>query len=437
MNIFISDIDDQWPFRPRPTEGESFASWFSRVAWSNGLGAAELYPIALPGARMHRIDLDRFACDELIQNLSARTGVPASDLWPRTFHAWEGTLFEHDDGINKLIWLTPAGTHQTSKSFGQQVCPRCLGEAEVPYLKQIWRLSFASACKAHRTLLIDRCPACTAPIQPLYTPTCVTSMTRCWNCNFDLRHAVTERITDLSAQNRLLTVLSNGWGELGAYGSVPALSYFRILWIVYRLLATGRFALPLREWVGGPEPPSGIPRIKEVERLNPRCRHALVSMAVNLLEDWPERFMSACRDVGISARVLLKDAERTPFPLWEPVCQYLSAPVGEASPQDIKAAKAYLKAHGTRPTYKALQDLLGMHFHAHRDMALPTRKHAPYGTHRYWKLDGVSTEVRAAARLAARKKGENVGAWVDRVLRESLEPFDVKSTINTTSGIAE
>lgn len=437
MEVPREHIDSLWPFRPRPIEDESFASWFSRVAWANGLSAAELYPVALPGARMHRIDLDRFACDELFENLSARTGVPPDDLWPRTLSAWAGQLFEHDDGQNKLIWLPPAGTHLTKKSFGQQVCPQCLREAEVPYLKRGWRLSFVTACEAHGTLLIDRCPDCAAPIQPLYTSACVASMSRCWNCNFDLRHAVTERIMDFSAQDRLLQVIGDGWGELGVYGSVTALSYFRILWIVYRLLATGRFALPLREWVGGPEPPSGIPRIKEIERLNPRCRHALITMAVDMMDDWPHRFMAACRDVGISARVLLKDAERTPFSLWEPVCQYLSAPVGEASPQDIKAAKAYLKAHGTRPTYKALQELLGMHFHAHRNMALPAGKHAPYGTHRYWKLDGVSPEVREAARLAARKKGENVGAWVDRVLRESLEPFDEKSRNNTTSGIAE
>lgn len=418
--------DDLWPFRPKLIEDESFSSWFSRTAWENGLNAAELYPIALPGARMHRIDLDRFACDELIKNLSAHTDTPPKELWTRTFQNWTGHLFEHDDGNTKLIWLPPAGQHQTSKSFGQQVCPWCLSEAEVPHLKQVWRLSFAAACKTHRSLLIDRCPSCTAPIQPLYTPACVASMTRCWNCNFDLRHAITDRVNDFSAQDQLMKVVNNGWGELGTYGSVPALSYFRILWILYRLLATGRFALPLREWVGGREPPSGIPRIKEVERLNPRCRHVLITMALNLINDWPHRFMAACRDVGVSARVLLKDAERTPFPLWEPICQYVSAPVGEAKPEDIKAAKAYLKAHGTRPTYKALQELLGMHFHAHRDMALPSGKHAPYGTQRYWKLDGVSTEVRETARLEARKKGENVGAWVNNALRHTLEHLDEK-----------
>lgn len=436
MNGSSVQTNSPWPFRPRPFKDESFASWFSRTAWANGLSAAELYPVALPGARMHHIDLDRFACDELFENLSAHTGVPPDDLGVRTLRAWTGRLFERDDGNNKLIWLPPAGTHQTSKSFGQQACPQCLREAETSYLKQLWRLSFVTACEVHGTLLIDRCPACTAPIQPLYTSPSIGSMCSCWQCGHDLRHTVTERISDHYQQQLLLQIARAGWGEMGEYGPVHALSYFRTLWIVYRLLATGRFALALREWSGGKEPPSGIPRIKEIERLNPRCRHALVAMAVDLMRDWPHRFIAACRDVGISTRVLLKDAEQTPFALWEPASQFLSDPVGKATRADIKFAKAHLKRQGIRPTYLALQQLMGMHFHANRDMALPAEKHAPYGTHRYWKLDGVSPEVRAAAKQAARKKGENVGAWVDRVLRDSLEPFKEKRSKNTTHGVA-
>jgi len=415
-----------WPFRPKLLEDESFSSWFSRLAWANGLNASELYPIALPGARMFRLDLDRFACDELIVNLSAHTGISPDNLWSRTFKAWVGHVFDQDDGHVKLIWLPPAGLHQTSVSFGQQACPQCLREAKVSYLKQHWRLSFVTACTEHKTLLIDRCPACTAPIQSLYTPASIGTVSICWNCGFDLRHTVTERVDDLSSQLTLTQTAHTGWGQLGSYGSVHALSYFRILWTVYRLLATGRFALPLRKWIGGKEPPSGIPRIKEIERLNPRCRHALMNMTMNLMQDWPDRFMAACRDVGISTRVLLKDAKTTPFALCEPATLCLSAPVGKATCADLMAAKAYLKARGVHPTYQALRHLLGLHFHAHRDLALPAKKHAPYGTHRYWKLDGISPDVRAAAKRAAHKEGENVGAWVNKSLRHTLQQLDVK-----------
>jgi|GEM_PF-945693 len=435
MTSSWEQISDLWPFRPRPFADESFSSWFARTAWANGLSASELYPIALPGARAYRIDLDRFACDALIENLSAHTGVPPDDLNARTFWHWTGKLFERDDGHIKLIWLPPAGRQQTGKSFGQQVCPICLDDEE-PYLRRDWRLSFVTTCNIHKVLLIDRCPNCTAPIQPLYTRYDVACMTACWHCGFDLRRSDIVSVPDLSAQQSLRLVLEDRWGRLGNYGPVHALAYFRILWTVYRLLATGRFAMPLRQWLGSPEPPSGIPRIKEVERLNPRCRHILVNMAMELMHDWPHRFIQACRDVSIRSRVLLKNSEHMPFALWEPVSFQLSDPVGEAAPADIKAAKAYLRAHKQRPTYRALQDLLGMHFHAHRDMALQSHKHMPYGSHRYWKLDGVSPAVRAAAKRAAHKKGENVGAWVDKALRGILEPINEKVIKNTTSGIA-
>ena len=420
MSIYDNNLDELWPFRPRPLEDESFASWFARTAWANGLDPSELYAVALPGARMFRIDLDRFACGELIENLSAHTGAPADDLWARTLQAWAGRLFDHDDGHNKLIWLPPAGTHQTSKSFGQQVCPRCLQEDAVPYLRQHWRFSFVTTCKTHGILLIDRCPSCAAPIQPLYTPVSAGAMYTCWKCGHDFREVVTQHEDNHAAQQTLLQIVDEGWGQLEGYGSVYALNYFRILWTIYRLLATGRFALPLREWIDDTEPPTGIPRIKEIERLNPRCRHALVIMALGLMQDWPHRFMTACVDVGISSRVLLKNSQQMPFALWEPITQYLSEPVGKITRSDIKNAKASLKAQDVRPTYRALQNLLGMHFHANRQLALPAYKHVPYGTDRYWKLDGISPQTRAAAKRMAKQEGENIGAWVDKTLRHAL-----------------
>lgn len=45
---------------------------------------------------------------------------------------------------------------------------------------------------------------------------------------------------------------------------------------------------------------------------------------------------------------------------------------------------------------------------------------APWGKGRYWKLDGVSPEVKEAARGAAHRAGEGVGSWLDALLRREL-----------------
>jgi len=413
-----------WPFRPRPKAEEGFSSWFSRVAWENALSPAELYRIALPGARMYRVDLERFACDALIQNLATHTGVPEAVLWDRTHRRWVGRLYEEDEGNNKLLWLPPAGTYQTSRSFGQQVCSKCLKEQKVAYLKITWRLAFVTTCERHGVYLIDRCPGCGEPIQPLYASPNAVSVSRCWKCDLDLSRVDAVHINDgeaLRTQERLIEIADKGWVNLGAYGPVYSLAYFWVLWRVYRLLATGRFAYPLRKWIGGSIPVSSIPRIKEIELLNPRCRQVLLQMACDLMEDWPDKFINACRELGLSSRVLMKDKTLAPFAYWDPVTRHLNDPSIEISKQEIENAKAHLKAQGIKPTYKALKDLLGAKFQAYRQLAEPSNHHQPCGTNRYWKLDGVSPEVRAAAKRAAHREGENIGAWVNHVLQNRIK----------------
>ncbi|MCR4378068.1 MAG: TniQ family protein [Rhodospirillales bacterium] len=416
-----------WPFRPQPVSDESFSSWFCRTAWQNGLNPADLYRIGLPGARMHRIDLDRFACDELIETLAHYTDMDADDLRHRTFDAWNGRLIEDGATVEKLLWLPPAGTDRTCKSFGQQVCPDCLREQATPYLKRHWRLAFVTGCTRHHKLLIDRCPECSAPIQPLFTSMHVDSVATCWKCGFDLRKTPQTPVThysDLAIQKDLLETAEDGWTYMGEYGAVYSLSYFRILWIVYRLLATGQFAMPLREWTSEylkeTVPPTNIPRIKEIELLNPRCRQTLLRYAHYIMQNWPHNFIAACRVVEISARNLIKGYGQEPFALWDPVRRHLNTPPAEIEAEVINAAKRQLKSQNITPTYRELTNLIGVKFQAKSHMAEPGRECAPYGTHRYWKLDGVSAEIRAAAKTAARREGENVGPWVDKVLRSAL-----------------
>jgi hypothetical protein len=416
-----------WPGRPAPLPGETFSSWFSRLARCNALEPASLYRVALSGAYLHRRDLDRFACDQLIANLASHTGFDERSLFRLMLARWQGYVFEIDDGQCKLPWLPPAGNEESRRSFGQQVCPKCLAEDEIPYLRSVWRLSFVTECPQHRVLLIDRCPNCSEPAQILHSPTDPSGAIRCWKCVSDLSKAKTLPITspsDLQIQKELLEIAGAGWALLGAYGPVYSLAYFRILMIVFRLLATGRYALPLRNHLVatmGDEqpPPANIPRIKEVELLNPRCRQTLIRTSHWLMQEWPHRFVEACKAVGLSRRRLIKD-RNVPFAYWDAVTRYLCRPPRHVSAAELTAAKQFLKTRGRKPTYRALTELLGHKFFAHHKTAEPAANIRAYGTHRYWKLDGVSPEVRKAAKLAAKREGENVGPWVDKILRETL-----------------
>jgi hypothetical protein len=66
--------------------GETFSSWFSRTARSNGLTPNELYGVATNGAQIHSRDLDRLADRPLLVRLSAATGISADRLPPPHRH---------------------------------------------------------------------------------------------------------------------------------------------------------------------------------------------------------------------------------------------------------------------------------------------------------------------------------------------------------------
>ncbi|UKJ73265.1 TniQ family protein [Azospirillum brasilense] len=413
-----------WPWRPALLPDETFSSWFARLAAGNGLYPAELYRLVKPGAHPRPRDLDRYVEPDLQVTLAERTGVDPEALRQATFIRWAGLVFEEDDGRNKLAWLPLAGTEDSKRSFGQQVCPACLSEDTVPYLRLSWRLGFVTACPRHRKLLIDRCTGCGEPVQILRT--IPDKGVRCWKCGTDFARAPQDALPDaseLERQQQLLDITATGWTSLGAYGPVYSFVYFRVLMLVFRLLATGRHADPLRTWIAarrGDSPPN-VPRIKQVELLNTRCRHELLNMTAELLADWPNRFVDACRGVGVTNRHLIKGDRHYPFAFAHAVEWNLSETVRAVTEDEMRAGMAYLRGNEQQPTFRALVDLFGVKPTAHRSLAEPASVRTPYGQGRYWKLDGVSSDIRLAAREAANRSGESVAAWVEKALRSALE----------------
>ena len=421
-----------WPLRPALLPDETFSSWFARLATGHGLSPAELYRVAKAGAHPRPRDLDRYVEPDLQALLAERTGMPEEMLRNASFARWNGQVFEGDDGCNKLYWLPVAGSENSKRSFGQQFCPDCLREDGIPYLRLAWRLGFVTACTRHRTQLADRCSGCGEPVQILRTMP--DKAIRCWKCGIDLARAPLGAAvddSDLEHQGRLLENAAAGWALLGAYGPVYSFVYFRILMLVFRLLATGRLSDPLRNWTAqraGIALPN-VPRIRQVELLNPRGRHELLGLATYLLEDWPHRFVAACRAVGLTSRLLIKSGRRYPYAFAHAVDWHLSETTRAITAEELGAGKAYLRARNQPPTFRALTELFGVKPVAHRALAEPATRQARYGHGRYWKLDGVCSEIRIAAREAAILSGESLGVWIEGTLRKALESSSSVTTI--------
>ena len=424
---WVVQIDDLWPGRPRLLHDEAFSSWFARTAAGNGLRPAELHHILQPGGDRNPRDLDRYADVHLLHRLADCTGREADALGQSTFRRWAGTVFEGDDGLTKFAWLPPAGRQGGRRCFGQQLCPWCLRADAEPYLRLTWRLSFVTTCPVHQRLLLDRCPRCSEPFHILRMDN-VREM-RCASCATDLRHVTADEppIDAVPIQRDLVRLVSDGWRTLGPYGPVYSFAVLEILALVTRFLAGGPHSHALRAWVASQAPalsvpPEALPRAREGALLTPRARSVLISMAHWLMGEWPSRFVAGARAVGMTSTDLWKQpAESYPFAYTDVVEWHLKEPHKGGNRDEVAAAKAILVRQGRKATHRNLVELCGIKLGAMSELAEPAdADSAAWGKGRYWKLDGVSPEVKAAARIAAHRTGEGVGPWLDALLRREL-----------------
>lgn len=420
-------VDEHWPGRPRLLPNESFSSWFARTAAANGLRPRELHQILQPGGDRNPRDLDRYADVHLVHRLAECTDREVEALSQATFRRWAGAVFENDDGLNKLAWLPPAGRLNGKRCFGQQLCPWCLRADAEPYLRITWRLSLVTICPVHQRLLLDRCPVCNEPFHILRMDN-VREM-RCSSCAADLRHFTADAapVDAVPVQQDLLRMIAEGWRTLGDYGPVYSFAVLEIMALLGRFLAGGPHAYALRAWIADQVPalavpPETLPRAREGSLLTPRARSVLVSMAHWLIGDWPDRFVAAARAAGMTSTDLWKQsADRYPFAYTDIVEWQLKEPFKGGNRDEMVAAKAILVRRGKKATHGNLVDLCGIKLGAMSEVAeAADEDNAAWGQGRYWKLDGVSPEVKAAARLAAHRSGEGVGPWLDAMLRREL-----------------
>jgi hypothetical protein len=235
----------------------------------------------------------------------------------------------------------------------------------------------------------------------------------------------------------MIHAASSGWGDLPGWGSLYGLSFFRLANVVFRLLATGTVARPLRHSLARTleerYETAQIPLVKEVELLAPERRVQLLRLVGRLLNDWPSGFIEACKQVGASPRHLIKNASQVPFVFLEPVIRELSGGLRQVTDAEMREGTDYLRRHGVAPTQDALISLFKVKAARIQQHAEPAFPHEPYGKGRYWKLDSVSPEVRQAVRLTAHMEGENISGWVEKALREKLRTsgFVIPSHLST------
>lgn len=369
------------PVKCLPHSDELLSSWLVRLAWLN---AEKLHTFKRrfwehagnPWAR----NLDLSLSEDTLGRISRMSGVQISALFELTLRAYAGTLFESIDqhgGAQGLLCESRRG-HRVL-GFGLQLCPRCLQTDTVPYFRRKWRVAYIAVCHLHREPLLDACPACHRPVTyhladfgaaslPLRLPTSF-----CAYCGTDWKSVVAAEVAEMDDsfvewQINLSQALETGWIDHYGNGSpMFALSYFSGLRSVLRLLSSGsKRSFFLRQRIASelgllPLETHGLGRKNLIGGVRLGDRLFLLRQAAWLLEDWPLRFITALREVGVTYSYIDQYRNDVLLPYWiasvvQEIRDERHAPI---SADERESVKRFLVARGLPVTANGLGRLMG------------------------------------------------------------------------------
>lgn len=291
-----------------------------RVARDNGFKVHSFYAAHFGRERqIWNRDIDHHAPAWLLDGLEVHTGVQRVRLEAMTLRAFESLVFERFNETGNTRFLMPLGIfHRTRRAYGQQFCPLCLTEDKTPYLRRRWRLALAVVCAQHGVLLQDRCGSCGSPLVPhradMHTRSAFpqrNTLRQCGHCRQSVIASAEPAPQEaIDAQRCIDRALEQGFATLPNQGAIYSHLYFDGL----RRLMIGMAAL-------GKFPG----HIGSFERVGVGARLQRLQAAVQLADDWPNRFLGYCSQVKKPYSVFSKDAAEMPYWLASVLRQQLLA----------------------------------------------------------------------------------------------------------------
>ena len=327
-----------WPAHPQPHADETMTSWLLRVAEANGIPFQDLCAEGWRGRKVQQTRLDRCPSDCIVEALVRCTGWTVEKIRATTLGALEGRLFQ-GTLESRTQWVLPSSEGKRPAGH-QQFCPECLAEDVKPHYRLGWQLAFATGCPRHGNRpLLDACPFCNRPLDPAHNHAPKKRnqpdhpITVCRHCGRDLREAVgigtdVERLLPESVdrkgqalQARMLTGLRDGWMRVGGQEGVFACLAFDGIHQIVKALAAKRSAPRLWAVIGKRLGLEGdrLYRMAGVEgcgfeTLGVSQRRHLMDLTAWLLDEWPHRFVSVCREAKVWSNHIKQDRlDRTPF----------------------------------------------------------------------------------------------------------------------------
>jgi hypothetical protein len=297
-----------FPLHVKPQADELLSSWLTRLSRAHGLEPRAFGTYLWPAMRLWDGDIDQRAAAAVLAVLVQKTAISPQRAFATTLTAYEGTLYERLTPQGHPIWLLANAMRRQRRCLpALQYCPQCLRTDATPYFRRCWRLGFVTVCTDHHCRLLDRCPACCAPVNFHLLPGDMDTITRCHQCQLDLGVAESPALDTSPVHQRLVTfqtlllqALTTGWYPLTDDELVRLPHYLRVVRHLGRFLVTHRDANQQRarlcRRVEQPYFVPSVPASKQwaLEGLSVTDRFRLLLLVAWWVEDWPEQFITVC-----------------------------------------------------------------------------------------------------------------------------------------------
>jgi hypothetical protein len=338
---------------------ELLSSWLVRLAHAHGDKVQSLvYRMLGRRSGLNRQgDLNRGGNIEVLARIADAAKLPPSELFGTTLSAYVDKLWCEISPKGSQRWVRAVTNHRHVAVAGQQFCPRCLEEDEIPYLRRTWRLSLHCVCAKHSCLLLNRCQVCNSPVLChksdvfLFVPKNSNGVTLCWQCRSDYRGMASVQVYEPSlavAQQSLLWAPQAGFLDLGNQ-HIRSTLFFDGLWMLWSFWdAQQQFG----EWeLKATITPrhQRTTRYKGIDRQDALKRLRLLRLTQKYLSDWPMSFVKDMRLYKCGSGQLFRfyggtGMHTVPFWLWQPVHLGCSRAFYVPTDQEIEHSIRYVRS---------------------------------------------------------------------------------------------
>lgn len=264
-------------------------------------------------------------------------------------------------------WIGPAFIRRsTSHHFGLRICPACLQES--PHIRLLWRCTFMVACDRHRVRLIDRCQFCGYPKSSRklfpehlkFFPK--DALCFCHNCGWDYRSGpcITAKDLEIDAVEDALRLIRFGV----AFAGPRQITFSHLVFEGWRLIMNGVLRQARNSaWFNGSPlqlPLLSVEKHEELEFQSVDTAAIFFTVAHQLLQQWPDRFLDFCRANQLSRYDWVRPRENAPYWLHRVLKSELDMTRYSVTAEEIRGAKDWLEKSGGQIKARNIISTLGV-----------------------------------------------------------------------------